>query len=281
MAPQIYLDVLSISISRPMGDPNAERRRPADCGAAPPRSTRSAWSPPPACSTGTTRRSTSCGGSCRRQGARSSTSGTTARCRRSSTPRSRRTSRASRCRRTRAGTSSTSSTSSSRSRERGADHVQVVGGGGGVIVPDEIERLRASGVTIFSPEDGQRLGLAGMINTRRRRLRLRPLGRQRRPTADAVHRRRPVRRRARDHRRRAGQAARRTLLGQLRAAAAARTRPGARHHRHRRLRQVVAHRRAGAPAPRRPAGQAARSRWSRSTRPGARAAARCSATGSG
>lgn len=49
--------------------------------------------------------------------------------------------------------------------ERGAQHIQVVGGGGGVIVADEIARLRGSGVTIFSPEDGQRLGLAGMINT--------------------------------------------------------------------------------------------------------------------
>ena len=48
--------------------------------------------------------------------------------------------------------------------ERGASHVRVVGGGGGVIVPEEIERLRAAGVTIFSPEDGQRLGLPGMIN---------------------------------------------------------------------------------------------------------------------
>jgi methylmalonyl-CoA mutase len=50
-------------------------------------------------------------------------------------------------------------------RENGAGHIRVVGGGGGVIVPDEIARLRESGVTIFSPEDGQRLGLAGMINT--------------------------------------------------------------------------------------------------------------------
>ncbi|MEO7448279.1 MAG: cobalamin-dependent protein, partial [Humibacillus sp.] len=49
-------------------------------------------------------------------------------------------------------------------RANGAGHVKVVGGGGGVIVPEEIERLRTSGVTIFSPEDGQRLGLAGMIN---------------------------------------------------------------------------------------------------------------------
>ena len=49
-------------------------------------------------------------------------------------------------------------------REAGAGHVQVVGGGGGVIVHDEITRLRESGVTIFSPEDGQRLGLTGMVN---------------------------------------------------------------------------------------------------------------------
>ncbi|MGW1013500.1 fused isobutyryl-CoA mutase/GTPase IcmF [Streptomyces termitum] len=50
-------------------------------------------------------------------------------------------------------------------RERGAGHIRVVGGGGGVIVPEEIARLRAGGVTIFSPEDGQRMGLAGMINS--------------------------------------------------------------------------------------------------------------------
>jgi methylmalonyl-CoA mutase len=50
-------------------------------------------------------------------------------------------------------------------KEQGAGHVRVYGGGGGVIVADEIARLREAGVTIFSPEDGQRLGLAGMINT--------------------------------------------------------------------------------------------------------------------
>ena len=48
-------------------------------------------------------------------------------------------------------------------REAGAGHIKVFGGGGGVIVPDEIARLRACGVQIFSPEDGQRLGLPGMI----------------------------------------------------------------------------------------------------------------------
>jgi methylmalonyl-CoA mutase len=50
-------------------------------------------------------------------------------------------------------------------RDQGAGHVKVYGGGGGVIVPHEIARLRRNGVTIFSPEDGQELGLAGMINT--------------------------------------------------------------------------------------------------------------------
>ncbi|WP_327109357.1 fused isobutyryl-CoA mutase/GTPase IcmF [Nonomuraea glycinis] len=50
-------------------------------------------------------------------------------------------------------------------RERGAGHVKVYGGGGGVIVREEIDLLHSRGVTrIFSPEDGQRLGLPGMIN---------------------------------------------------------------------------------------------------------------------
>ncbi|HQH06729.1 MAG TPA: cobalamin-dependent protein, partial [Phycicoccus sp.] len=49
-------------------------------------------------------------------------------------------------------------------KEAGAGHVKVVGGGGGVIVADEIDRLKKSGVHIFSPEDGQKLGLVGMIN---------------------------------------------------------------------------------------------------------------------
>ncbi len=50
-------------------------------------------------------------------------------------------------------------------RERGLGHVRVYGGGGGVIVPAEIARLAEHGVTIFSPEDGQRLGLVRMVNT--------------------------------------------------------------------------------------------------------------------
>ena len=51
-----------------------------------------------------------------------------------------------------------------RLREVGAGHVQVFGGGGGVIVTEEIELLASRGVSIFAPEDGQRLGLPGMIN---------------------------------------------------------------------------------------------------------------------
>ncbi|MER7006532.1 fused isobutyryl-CoA mutase/GTPase IcmF [Dactylosporangium sp. NPDC000555] len=48
--------------------------------------------------------------------------------------------------------------------ERGAGHVRVYGGGGGVIVPEEIAALGERGVRIFSPQEGQRLGLPGMIN---------------------------------------------------------------------------------------------------------------------
>ena len=50
-------------------------------------------------------------------------------------------------------------------RQRGAGHVRVFGGGGGVIVPEEIRKLEAYGVAkIFSPDDGRRLGLDGMIS---------------------------------------------------------------------------------------------------------------------
>ncbi|MDP3799217.1 MAG: methylmalonyl-CoA mutase family protein [Polaromonas sp.] len=49
-------------------------------------------------------------------------------------------------------------------KSRGGEHIHVFGGGGGVIVGPEIRELHAYGVAhIFSPEDGQRMGLAGMI----------------------------------------------------------------------------------------------------------------------
>jgi isobutyryl-CoA mutase len=51
-------------------------------------------------------------------------------------------------------------------KQRGGAHIKVFGGGGGVIVPAEIADLHAYGVArIFSPEDGQRMGLAGMIQS--------------------------------------------------------------------------------------------------------------------
>jgi isobutyryl-CoA mutase len=50
-------------------------------------------------------------------------------------------------------------------KEAGASHIKVFGGGGGVIVPSEIKELHDYGVTkIFTPEDGAKLGLQGMIN---------------------------------------------------------------------------------------------------------------------
>src|ERR1700752_5059126 len=50
-------------------------------------------------------------------------------------------------------------------RQRGGEHIKVFGGGGGVIVPAEIKELHHDGVgRIYSPEDGQRMGLQGMIN---------------------------------------------------------------------------------------------------------------------
>ncbi len=49
-------------------------------------------------------------------------------------------------------------------RAAGADRVKVFGGGGGVILPEEVARLEASGVEkIYTPADGMRLGVEGMI----------------------------------------------------------------------------------------------------------------------
>ncbi|MFM0722241.1 methylmalonyl-CoA mutase family protein [Paraburkholderia strydomiana] len=50
-------------------------------------------------------------------------------------------------------------------RARGGERIKVFGGGGGVIVPEEIAELERYGVEkIYSPQDGQRLGLQGMID---------------------------------------------------------------------------------------------------------------------
>lgn len=50
-------------------------------------------------------------------------------------------------------------------KEKGGGHIKIFGGGGGVILPEEIEELMAYGITrIYSPDDGREMGLQGMIN---------------------------------------------------------------------------------------------------------------------
>jgi isobutyryl-CoA mutase len=50
-------------------------------------------------------------------------------------------------------------------KERGAGHIKIFGGGGGVILPDEIAELQKYGIArIYSPDDGRKMGLQGMIN---------------------------------------------------------------------------------------------------------------------
>jgi methylmalonyl-CoA mutase len=50
-------------------------------------------------------------------------------------------------------------------KEKGASHIRIFGGGGGVIIPREIKELHHYGIArIFSPEDGRQYGLQGMIN---------------------------------------------------------------------------------------------------------------------
>src|ERR1700729_3055123 len=57
-------------------------------------------------------------------------------------------------------------------RERAYEHIRVVVGGGGTIAPQEIEALERYGVEkIYTPEDGRRLGLVGMIEDVIRRVR--------------------------------------------------------------------------------------------------------------
>lgn len=50
-------------------------------------------------------------------------------------------------------------------KEKGAGHIKIFGGGGGVILPEEIKELMDYGITrIYSPDDGRAMGLQGMIN---------------------------------------------------------------------------------------------------------------------
>ena len=139
-------------------------------------------------------------------------------------------------------------------RERGGEHIQVFGGGGGVIVPAEIQDLQSYGVTrVYSPEDGQRMGLQGMIGEMIMRCDHDLSSRA--PTSARSDRRaqrgslaRPV---AADHR--AGERQGRSEVA--RAAARARRRgayAGPGDHRHRGCRQVQPDRRDHSPHPTRP-----------------------------
>ena len=50
-------------------------------------------------------------------------------------------------------------------KEKGAEHIKIFGGGGGVILPEGIKELMDYGITpIYSPDDGRAMGLQGMIN---------------------------------------------------------------------------------------------------------------------
>src|ERR1700745_1300140 len=50
-------------------------------------------------------------------------------------------------------------------KEKGCGHIKIFGGGGGTILPSEIEDLHKYGITrIYSPDDGRLMGLQGMIN---------------------------------------------------------------------------------------------------------------------
>jgi methylmalonyl-CoA mutase len=50
-------------------------------------------------------------------------------------------------------------------KEKGAEHIKIFGGGGGVILPSEIKDLMDYGIArIYSPDDGRKMGLQGMIN---------------------------------------------------------------------------------------------------------------------
>ena len=50
-------------------------------------------------------------------------------------------------------------------REQGASHIKIFGGGGGTILPTEIDELHQYGINrIYSPDDGRQMGLQGMIN---------------------------------------------------------------------------------------------------------------------
>ncbi len=129
-------------------------------------------------------------------------------------------------------------------RERQAEHIRIFGGGGGVILPDEIRELQSYGICrIFSPEDGRKMGLQGMIDFK---LQACDFSTPRQLEADlaALAKAQLSSHRPADHDCRAGpdrqDSGDRPGFGQ--GPRAAHRCPGARHHRHRRRRQEFADR---------------------------------------
>ena len=145
-------------------------------------------------------------------------------------------------------------------RERGGSNIRVYGGGGGVIVPAEIKELHDYGVArIFSPEDGQKMGLQGMIG-----LMVAECDADLSSTVTDVARcaegQGPRRNAGAHWRRRSPRSNSAAADAKFREALhkAGRHREGAdaRHHRHRRRRQVEPDRRTDAPPPARSGRQA-------------------------
>jgi hypothetical protein len=129
-------------------------------------------------------------------------------------------------------------------KQRGGAHIKVFGGGGGVIVPDEIADLHAYGVArIFSPEDGQRMGLVGMIQSMIQAcdIDLSEFPHHARAAANGGSRRAPPSAGPADHGAGERQGFARAAPGDHRRRQGAQS-ADARHHRHRRRRQVLADR---------------------------------------
>ncbi len=137
-------------------------------------------------------------------------------------------------------------------RERGAGHIRVYGGGGGVIVPRRSSCCTPRRLPDLLPEDGQHLGLPGMINIMIRECDT-DLAAQPPSSFDGLFSGETATLGAGADPRRVRNAARGGPRARRRVRAA---RPGPRHHRHRWFRQVLVDRRAGAPLPARPGGQA-------------------------
>src|SRR5712691_4633485 len=130
-------------------------------------------------------------------------------------------------------------------RSRGGENIKVFGGGGGVIVADEIRELQAYGVArIDSPEDGQKMGLQGMINDMLARC---DEDLSQHAPRDLKELKKGDRREDITKRHRRSPAPRADVEGGRRS-----FRADARRDGHRRLGEIFAYRRAGAPLPARP-----------------------------